>query len=462
MSGKGFLTFILTGAMALFMLCALAPTVLAQPSGCPTGMTGYWKFDESSGGPYDDFYGVNDATCSSCPATVTGKLGNGLDFDGTNNRVDVPDDNSFDWDEFTSFTIEFWMRSSGCVCTEGGYNCNQVIAGRVAAGWWIGVNCQTPGSGSINKLRCVFGTIDGPTDFYSNASVNDDVWHHVVYQFDRAAGSSGQYRLYIDGVLDNSVFADGATRAGAGPIQLGYYSTAYQYAGLLDEFAVYNQALSLSDIQSHWNSGNGQSYCISNLPPVVSDIADATIAEGGSFATINLDEFVADPDNLDTEISWTVSGNVNLSVSIDVNRVATITVINPEWNGSETITFTATDLGSLSGSDPATFTVTAVNDAPVVGDIPGQTVGEGTALGTIDLDTYVTDPDNLVTDINWTASGNVNLSVSISPSHVATITVIDPEWNGSETITFTATDPGPLSDSDPATFIVTPSMMRRW
>lgn len=326
----------------------IAPAI-AQPAGCPTGMTGYWKFDESSGGPYDDFFGTNNAICTNCPATVSGKLGNGLDFDGTNDRVDIPDDNSFDWSSTTSFTIEFWMRSTGCGCTTpvGGYTCNQVIAGRAAGGWWIGVNCET---GNVGKLRCYFNN----ADFYSNLSVDDDIWHHVVYQYDNSAG---HYRLYIDGSLDRSISAAGANRIGSGPIHLGYYSTAYQYAGLLDEFAVYNQALSLGDIQSHYNSGSGQSYCAGNQGPVVTDIPGETISEGGTFATIALDDYVADADHTDAEMTWSYSGNVDLTVSIDGNRIATITTPVPTWTGSEIITFTATDPLFDTDSDAATFAV---------------------------------------------------------------------------------------------------------
>lgn len=256
---------VFTRASFLSLLCLMttallllgAKTVGAQPSGCPTGMTGFWRFDESIGGPYDDYYGINDAICTNCPATATGKLGNAIDFDGVNDRVDIPDDGSFDWGATTSFTIEFWMRSNGCSCTQTGYDCNQVIAGRVAAGWWIGVNCQTVPAGNTNKLRCYFGT--SGADLYSNASVNDDVWHHVVFVFDATAG---EYRLFIDGVLDNSVSAAGGNRVGAGPLQLGYYSTAYQYAGLLDEFALYNSALTDLEIENHFSaSASGQGYC---------------------------------------------------------------------------------------------------------------------------------------------------------------------------------------------------------
>jgi len=192
-----------------------------------------------------------------------------------------------------------------------------------------------------------------------------------------------------------------------------------------------------------------------NDAPVVSNIPSQTIVEGSSFATVNLDNYVADIDNLDSEISWTYAGNVELTVSIDVNRIATITVPSPDWNGAEAITFTATDPGFLNSSDPATFTVTATNDAPVVSDIPDQTVAEGLTFTTISLDDYVADADNLDSEISWTYSGNSELTVSIDGGRVATITIPDVNWNGSELITFTATDPSLLSNSDAAAFTVT-------
>ena len=150
-----------------------------------------------------------------------------------------------------------------------------------------------------------------------------------------------------------------------------------------------------------------------NDPPVVTDIPNQTIAEGASFATINLDNYVSDIDDADNQITWTYSGNTNLSVTI-TNRVATITVPGADWNGAETITFRASDDDGASATDPATFTVTAVNDAPVVTDIPGQSITEGSSFVTISLDNYVSDVDNTDAEITWTYSGSTQLGVSIA------------------------------------------------
>ncbi|MCP4412736.1 MAG: tandem-95 repeat protein, partial [Gammaproteobacteria bacterium] len=203
------------------------------------------------------------------------------------------------------------------------------------------------------------------------------------------------------------------------------------------------------------SDNDGAIFTVTNTndAPVVSEIPNQTIAEGATFATISLDDFVTDVDNSDAQMTWTSSGTTDLSVSI-VSRVATVTIPNVNWNGSESITFKATDPGSLADSNAATFTVTAVNDEPVVSGIPDQTIAEGASFATITLDNYVADADNADSEMNWIYSGNSDLTVSIT-NRVATISIPGVDWNGSETITFTATDPGGLSNNDAADFTVT-------
>jgi len=191
-----------------------------------------------------------------------------------------------------------------------------------------------------------------------------------------------------------------------------------------------------------------------NDTPEVSDIPSQQVNEGQPFASFNLDDFVADVDHPDNQLIWASSGSTDLSVNIDGNRVVTVTAPSPGWSGSETILFTATDPGAAQDSDAATFTKLAVNEAPDVTDIPDQTIAEGASFATINLDGFVSDPDNAPNEMTWTASGNTLLSVSIV-NRVATITIPSPDWYGSETITFTATDPGGEDDSDAASFTVT-------
>jgi len=91
---------------------------------------------------------------------------------------------------------------------------------------------------------------------------------------------------------------------------------------------------------------------------LVSDILNQSTPKGGSFAPITLDDYVTDPDDHDSVMIWTHWGEVELLVDI-TDRIATITVPNPEWSGAETIWFKACDPGGLFDSNEAAFTVTS-------------------------------------------------------------------------------------------------------
>ncbi|MGI2865373.1 Ig-like domain-containing protein, partial [Vibrio alginolyticus] len=57
--------------------------------------------------------------------------------------------------------------------------------------------------------------------------------------------------------------------------------------------------------------------------------------------SIDLNTAFSDVDNADGELTFSVSGNSNVNVSIE-NGIATFTP-TADWNGSEILTFTATD-----------------------------------------------------------------------------------------------------------------------
>ena len=135
-------------------------------------------------------------------------------------------------------------------------------------------------------------------------------------------------------------------------------------------------------------------------------------------------------------MTWTYIGNTDLIVDITA-RVATITMPSVDWNGSETITFRATDPGALFDEDAATFTVSADNDAPVVTDIPDQTISEGGTFTTINLDDYVSDVDNTDDQIITFNAGNSTLFLE-DGGNVDLSTLIDDADNDTtnEIITF--------------------------
>ena len=199
-----------------------------------------------------------------------------------------------------------------------------------------------------------------------------------------------------------------------------------------------------------------------NTPPEVKKIPDQTIDEGKTFTKIKLDDYVTDHDHPKNQILWefdiTPTGNEhaedNLTVEIDPNRVASVIIPDPNWYGSANIKFTATDGEYASDSTSANFVVNPVNDAPVINNIPDQTIEEKNEFQPINLNDYVTDVDDDVNDLSWTYSGNNDLIVSISDNHIATVKTPNKYWIGSEIVTFTATDPAGASAIETVKFIV--------
>ncbi|MHA2734823.1 Ig-like domain-containing protein, partial [Vibrio campbellii] len=74
---------------------------------------------------------------------------------------------------------------------------------------------------------------------------------------------------------------------------------------------------------------------------VENTIADQSLEEDFTPYTIDLNDAFSDVDNADGELTFSVSGNSNIQVSI-VDGIATITP-TADWNGSEELTFTAED-----------------------------------------------------------------------------------------------------------------------
>jgi Carbohydrate family 9 binding domain-like/Concanavalin A-like lectin/glucanases superfamily len=115
------------------------------------------------------------------------------------------------------------------------------------------------------------------------------------------------------------------------------------------------------------------------------------------------------------------------------------------WSGNDNNAGTTINFGELT---------LFARYAPLVSDIPDQSINEGSSFEAITLDDYVTDSDDPDSAIIWSFSGNNDLTVVIDSSRVATVQVPGEHWVGAETITFTATDPSGTSSTDGATFTV--------
>ncbi|HHY0486777.1 tandem-95 repeat protein [Vibrio parahaemolyticus] len=186
---------------------------------------------------------------------------------------------------------------------------------------------------------------------------------------------------------------------------------------------------------------------VNDTPVVESNIADQALAEDFTPYTIDLNTAFSDVDNVDGELTFSVSGNSNIQVAI-VNGIATITP-TADWNGSETLTFTATDPSGESISQTVNFTVAPVADivadkATVVEDTP-------TFIKVLGNDTFEGDDKLVSLDTN---NGPANGTVSVNPDGSVTYTPND-NYHGADSFTYIVTSGG-VSESTTVNVDVTP------
>ncbi|HGZ6767549.1 TPA: tandem-95 repeat protein, partial [Vibrio parahaemolyticus] len=186
---------------------------------------------------------------------------------------------------------------------------------------------------------------------------------------------------------------------------------------------------------------------VNDTPVVESNIADQTLAEDFTPYTIDLNTAFSDVDNVDGELTFSVSGNSNIQVAI-VNGIATITP-TADWNGSETLTFTATDPSGESVSQTVNFTVAPVAD--IVADKTTVVEDTPTIIKVLGNDTFEGDDKVVSLDTN---NGPANGTVSVNPDGSVTYTPND-NYHGTDSFTYIVTSGG-VSESTTVNVDVTP------
>ncbi len=143
----------------------------------------------------------------------------------------------------SSFTIEFWIKSSSYPDNLFGLTPYTVVD-----------IANSNNDTNRFRLTCAYGELlhfqlDGKTIFRSNNMVADLQWHHVAFIYDSAAYK--QYTIYIDGNLDTSHRGPALNLNKQNIFRLGSdLANNYRLEGALDEFRIFNHVRSDSAINA--------------------------------------------------------------------------------------------------------------------------------------------------------------------------------------------------------------------
>lgn len=307
---------------------------------------------------YDDAVRANDVECTpaagTCPQEVTGMFGKALQFDGVNDQLSKTRPEGLSWQITDSFSVEAWVKipaDNDCSSVDGDGKkvSNQVFIGRYKdsptnyTSWWLGCGWEKPGGSSGGDAYAIFHIRDSVTStgkglsVFSDVPINDNKWHHIVGVYD---GTAKQMRIYVDRKLSGTLSTNfSGNIVTSQRLQFGTYTIAdipgYFYKGILDEVAVYNRALTLTEINAPF--------------PVVQNPGNRVNQVGD---TVNLQINVFDPFS---DLSFTAANlppglTINTSTGVISGTVAsgadsgspyqvTVTVSNAD-GGSKVVNFT--------------------------------------------------------------------------------------------------------------------------
>jgi hypothetical protein len=111
----------------------------------------------------------------------------------------------------------------------------------------------------------------------STTTILNTGWHYLVGTFD------GSFvKIYVDGVMENSVSISGTTMSGSSDVFIGANNFGGSGAGTIEEVRIFNRALSASEIQTYYQQSQGfSSNLLVNVPQGMTDFI-ATLSWQGT------------------------------------------------------------------------------------------------------------------------------------------------------------------------------------
>ncbi|MFH1724590.1 MAG: LamG-like jellyroll fold domain-containing protein, partial [Elusimicrobiota bacterium] len=249
----------------------------------PDGLAAYWAFEEGSGLAFVDSMD-NGLGVVHGAAFAEGRVGQALSLDGADDYADTGDKDALQVGT-GDFTVSFWMKAAAW----GGYTAP--VSNSVYFRPWDGVHFEHEVGTHCRPNEMRFDV--GGAISCSNMVPATGEWHHVV-----GVRRSGMAYFYINGELKDSRSA-GRNVSVARELLIGRNpDDAYprNFAGLIDEVAIFNVALSGEDVQRYYQDGlDGKGYC-GKIPTGDQD-GDGVLDEDDNCpATANPDQADSDAD----------------------------------------------------------------------------------------------------------------------------------------------------------------------
>ena len=259
----------------LLIFVIINTTLSSHVHGLPCvtdGLVSYWTFDKSniSGRKVEDVWGDNNATIKGNPKIVTGQLGEALEFDGSEDYVNLTNLGDFG-SQVGSSTFEAWIKV--------GHKNDWMVLFRVSdkdcMHWEFNIRSGERRTKDRIKHRIAFkapgeNACQGFSIRDRSIKISDGKWHHIVYTNEIVkkdvapiAQTFRQHNIYIDGKpISNSAIPlmfPGTFIPFVKPVHLGAGDNQNFFKGTIDEVRIYNRSLTEAEVVQNFESRTGLS-----------------------------------------------------------------------------------------------------------------------------------------------------------------------------------------------------------
>jgi len=391
---------------------------------------GYWPMDEynttciTDNSTYDN-NGVFQNGLG--PADIVpGRFGKALDFDGTDDAVNLGNNSSLNLGT-GDFTVLLWEKSH-----QTNYSGDAVILGNQpeinGTGYYAGIHDDKA------KLSTQQGGLI--TNVTGATNITDNAWHHLVY-----IRHGSQLTLYVDAQYDQGTTGTIRNITNKQDTCLSQTQAAAHFDGLLDEAQLYTRALSWEEINASYNSNAHK------LSHNFTDLADGTCTYSASvvdmtgnhsstetrYLTIDTDGPVITEVSANTAVGFGATVTIQATITDNIsglhNATAQIHYPSP-WQGTQITNLTMTLSNASAARYQCAFNTTWLTGRYNVSIIATDNVSNvRTSTGSyFDVAAHATIHAVTIKD-SYGANEYVNLTDPPSPPENYTLTGRGPTWN---------------------------------
>ena len=243
------------------------------------GLVSYWTFDQKdiAGGTVKDVWGENDGKIVGDPKVVEGQVGEALEFDGSDDYVNLTNLGDFG-EKVGASTFEAWVKTS---FKKDWTTLFKVLDQGCNMAWAIDVN-RSAKAGFPFAADIVHYYVRQKSAAGCNAiaveiefPLSDGKWHHIVFAI--VDPGESEVSLYMDGEPQEIIVGDAKKLDTfipfVEPVYIGAANNRGKverhFPGLIDEVRIYDRPLTAGEVTRNFESKIGLSVQAAEKLPVL-------------------------------------------------------------------------------------------------------------------------------------------------------------------------------------------------